>query len=44
MRAVCRDAQFVFHLAAVYRSWALDPRLLYEVNVRRRIDQSPNWV
>jgi dihydroflavonol-4-reductase len=29
----CAGARFVFHLAAVYRFWARDPRIFYEVNV-----------
>jgi len=29
----CAGARFVFHLAAVYRFWAPDPRVFYEVNV-----------
>ena len=33
VRAVCQDARFVFHLAAVYRFWARDPRIFYDVNV-----------
>jgi dihydroflavonol-4-reductase len=33
VRAVCRGARFVFHLAAVYRFWARDPRIFYDVNV-----------
>ncbi len=33
VRAVCRGARFVFHLAAVYRFWARDPRVFYDVNV-----------
>jgi dihydroflavonol-4-reductase len=33
VRAACAGARFVFHLAAVYRFWARDPRLFYEVNV-----------
>jgi dihydroflavonol-4-reductase len=33
VRAVCQDARFVFHLAAVYRFWARDPRVFYDVNV-----------
>jgi dihydroflavonol-4-reductase len=31
--AACRDARFVFHLAAIYRFWARDPQVLYDVNV-----------
>jgi dihydroflavonol-4-reductase len=30
---ICRGARFVFHLAAVYRFWAHDPRVFYDVNV-----------
>lgn len=33
VRAVCRGARFVFHLAAIYRFWARDPRIFYDVNV-----------
>ena len=33
VRAVCSGARFVFHLAAVYRFWASDPKIFYEVNV-----------
>jgi len=33
VRAVCEGARFVFHLAAVYRFWARDPRIFYDVNV-----------
>jgi dihydroflavonol-4-reductase len=33
VRAVCQGARFVFHLAAVYRFWARDPRIFYDVNV-----------
>ena len=29
----CAGARFVFHLAAIYRFWARDPRIFYEVNV-----------
>jgi dihydroflavonol-4-reductase len=29
----CSGARFVFHLAAIYRFWARDPRVFYEVNV-----------
>jgi dihydroflavonol-4-reductase len=29
----CADARFVFHLAAVYRFWARDLSIFYEVNV-----------
>ena len=31
--AACAGARFVFHLAAIYRFWARDPRVFYEVNV-----------
>ncbi len=31
--AACAGARFVFHLAAIYRFWAPDPRAFYEVNV-----------
>jgi dihydroflavonol-4-reductase len=33
VRAACAGARFVFHLAAIYRFWARDPRIFYEVNV-----------
>lgn len=33
VRAACAGARFVFHLAAIYRFWAADPRLFYDVNV-----------
>ena len=33
VRDLCRGARFVFHLAAVYRFWARDPRVFYDVNV-----------
>ena len=33
IRAVCEGARFVFHLAAVYRFWATDPRIFSDVNV-----------
>jgi len=33
VRAACRGARFVFHLAAIYRFWARDPRIIYDVNV-----------
>jgi dihydroflavonol-4-reductase len=33
VRAVCKGARFVFHLAAIYRFWARDPRIFYDVNV-----------
>src|ERR1700723_3742277 len=29
----CRDARFIFHLAAMYRFWAPRPKDFYEVNV-----------
>jgi dihydroflavonol-4-reductase len=29
----CAGARFVFHLAAIYRFWARDPRVFYDVNV-----------
>src|SRR6202050_4741023 len=32
-RAVCAGARFVFHLAAIYRFWAKDPQVIYDVNV-----------
>src|SRR5260370_40936959 len=31
--AACKGARFVFHLAAVYRFWARDPRIFYDVNI-----------
>jgi dihydroflavonol-4-reductase len=33
VRAACAGARFVFHLAALYRFWARDPRTFYDVNV-----------
>jgi len=33
VRAVCAGARFVFHLAAIYRFWARDPQVFYDVNV-----------
>jgi dihydroflavonol-4-reductase len=33
VRAACKSARFVFHLAAIYRFWARDPRIFYDVNV-----------
>ena len=33
VRAACKGARFVIHLAAVYRFWARDPRIFYDVNV-----------
>ncbi len=33
VRAACRGARFVFHLAAIYRFWARHPRIFYDVNV-----------
>lgn len=33
IRAVCKGARFVFHLAAIYRFWSRDPRIFYDVNV-----------
>jgi dihydroflavonol-4-reductase len=33
VRSACAGARFVFHLAAIYRFWARDPRVFYEVNV-----------
>jgi dihydroflavonol-4-reductase len=33
VRAACTGARFVFHLAAIYRFWARDPRIFYDVNV-----------
>jgi len=33
VRAACRGARFIFHLAAIYRFWARDPQVMYDVNV-----------
>jgi ornithine--oxo-acid transaminase len=33
VRYACEDARYVFHLAAIYRFWARDPRVFYQVNV-----------
>jgi len=33
VRAACQGTRFVFHLAAMYRFWARDPRVFYDVNV-----------
>ena len=33
MRSVCTGARYVFHLAAIYRLWARDPRIFSDVNV-----------
>ncbi|HEY2507854.1 MAG TPA: SDR family oxidoreductase [Streptosporangiaceae bacterium] len=33
LKAVCTGARHVFHLAAIYRFWARDPRVFEEVNV-----------
>ena len=33
VRAACAGARFVFHLAALYRFWARDPRIFYDINV-----------
>ena len=33
VRAACEGARYVFHLAALYRFWARDPRVFYDVNV-----------
>ncbi|HLI73263.1 MAG TPA: hopanoid-associated sugar epimerase [Acidimicrobiales bacterium] len=33
VRRAVRDCRAVFHVAALYRFWARDPRLFYEVNV-----------
>jgi dihydroflavonol-4-reductase len=33
VRAACKGARFVFHLAAIYRFWARHPRIFYDVNV-----------
>ncbi|HTP15282.1 MAG TPA: hopanoid-associated sugar epimerase [Streptosporangiaceae bacterium] len=33
VRAACKGARFAFHLAAIYRFWARDPRIFHDVNV-----------
>jgi dihydroflavonol-4-reductase len=33
VRLACAGARFVFHLAAIYRFWAREPRIFYDVNV-----------
>jgi ornithine--oxo-acid transaminase len=33
IRSACAGARYVFHLAAIYRLWARDPRIFDEVNV-----------
>ena len=33
VQSACAGARFVFHLAAIYRFWARDPRIFYDVNV-----------
>jgi dihydroflavonol-4-reductase len=33
VQAACENARFVFHLAAIYRFWARDPKIFYDVNV-----------
>ncbi len=33
VRTACAGARYVFHLAAIYRFWARDPRIFHEVNV-----------
>jgi dihydroflavonol-4-reductase len=33
VRAACRGARYVFHLAALYRFWARDPQVFQDVNV-----------
>lgn len=33
VRDACKGARFVFHLAAIYRFWARDPRIFHDVNV-----------
>jgi dihydroflavonol-4-reductase len=33
VRAACAGARFTFHLAAIYRFWARDPRVFHDVNV-----------
>ena len=39
MRAACQGARFVFHLAAIYRFWARDPQVIYDVNVGGTLDE-----
>jgi dihydroflavonol-4-reductase len=31
--AACRDSRFIFHLAALYRFWAKQPKDFYDINV-----------
>jgi dihydroflavonol-4-reductase len=33
VRAACKGARFVFHLAAMYRFWARDPQVIRDVNI-----------
>jgi ornithine--oxo-acid transaminase len=33
LRSICTGARYVFHLAAIYRFWAKDPRIFSDVNV-----------
>jgi ornithine--oxo-acid transaminase len=33
VRSVCQGARYVFHLAAIYRFWARDPKVFRDVNV-----------
>jgi ornithine--oxo-acid transaminase len=33
MRSICTGARYVFHLAAIYRFWARDPKVFSDVNV-----------
>jgi ornithine--oxo-acid transaminase len=33
LRSICTGARYVFHLAAIYRFWAKDPRIFHDVNV-----------
>jgi dihydroflavonol-4-reductase len=33
VQAACARARFVFHLAAIYRFWAREPKIFYDVNV-----------
>jgi ornithine--oxo-acid transaminase len=33
LRSICVGARYVFHLAAIYRFWAKDPRIFSDVNV-----------
>jgi ornithine--oxo-acid transaminase len=33
LKSICTGARYVFHLAAIYRFWARDPRIFSDVNV-----------